>query len=67
VTLVDRNNERHVLARAQLAELRESSVSLMPEGLLEGLSPEAVMNLFAYLQADESIAARSGNSQNLTR
>jgi len=24
----------------------------MPEGLLEGLSPEGVMNLFAYLQAE---------------
>jgi putative heme-binding domain-containing protein len=52
VTLVDRNNERHVLPRAQIRELKESEVSLMPEGLLEGLSPENVMNLFAYLQAD---------------
>jgi putative membrane-bound dehydrogenase-like protein len=52
VTLVDRNNERHVVARDQLKELKASAVSLMPEGLLEALSPEQVMNLFAYLQSD---------------
>ena len=56
VTLVDRNNERHAIARAQIRELKESQVSLMPEGILEGLSPENVMNLFAYLQADAPIS-----------
>ena len=52
VTLLDRNNERHVLARAQLREFKESSVSLMPEGLLEALPAQGVMDIFAYLQAD---------------
>ena len=52
VTLLDRNNERHVLAREQLKELKESAVSLMPEGLLEAFSPQQVMDLFAYLQGD---------------
>jgi putative membrane-bound dehydrogenase-like protein len=52
VTLLDRNNERHVIPRAQLSELKESTVSLMPEGLLEGLTPDGVMDLFAYLRSD---------------
>jgi len=52
VTLLDRNNERHVLARAQIRELKESAVSLMPEGLLEALPAQSVMDLFSYLEAD---------------
>jgi putative heme-binding domain-containing protein len=56
VTLLDRNNERHLLPRAQIKELRESQVSLMPEGLLEALPPQAVMDLFAYLQGDSSLS-----------
>ena len=52
VTLLDRNNERHILPREQIRELQSSEVSLMPEGLLEALTPQQVMDLFAYLQAD---------------
>ena len=56
VTLLDRNNERHLFARERIKELRESQVSLMPEGLLEALPPQAVMDLFAYLQGDRPLA-----------
>ncbi len=56
VTLLDRNNERHMLARSQIKQLREAQVSLMPEGLLEALSPQAVMDLFAYLQGDRPVS-----------
>ena len=52
VTLRDRNNQRHVLARDQISELKESAVSLMPDGLLEALTPQQVMDLFAYVQSD---------------
>ncbi|HXU78251.1 MAG TPA: c-type cytochrome, partial [Methylomirabilota bacterium] len=52
VTLVDRNNEKHTVPRDQLRELKASSVSLMPEGLLEALTPQQVMDLFSYLQKD---------------
>jgi len=52
VTLLDRNNLRHVLARDKIKELRESQISLMPEGLLEALQPQQVMDLFSYLQSD---------------
>lgn len=52
VTLVDRNNERHVLPRERISRLRESSLSLMPDGLLEGLKPQQIMDLFSYLRSD---------------
>ena len=56
VTIRDRNNERHVLDREQIKELKESEVSLMPEGLLEVLTPQQAMDLFAYLQGDAPAA-----------
>ena len=52
MTILDRNNERHVLARDRIRELNPSSVSLMPEGLLEAMTPQQVMDLFTYLQSD---------------
>ncbi|MEO8426605.1 MAG: c-type cytochrome, partial [Verrucomicrobiota bacterium] len=51
-TILDRNNQRTVFARDQIKELTESKVSLMPEGLLEALRPEQIIDLFAYLQSD---------------
>lgn len=57
VTLLDRNNQRHVLPRERLATLRESEVSLMPDGLLEALSPQQIMDLFSYLQSDGTSTA----------
>ena len=56
VTILDRNNQRHVLARDGIKELTPSAVSLMPEGLLEALTPQQVMDLFAYLQGDGQAA-----------
>ncbi len=52
VTLVDRNNERHILPRERINRLRESSLSLMPDGLLEALKPQQIMDLFSYLQSN---------------
>jgi len=57
VTVLDRNNQRHVLARDQIKELNPSAVSLMPEGLLEALTPQQVMDLFAYLQGDGPVGS----------
>ena len=59
-TLLDRNNQRQVLARDRLASLRESQVSLMPEGLLEALQPQQLMDLFSYLQGDGPVAGNPG-------
>ncbi|MBU6401056.1 MAG: HEAT repeat domain-containing protein, partial [Verrucomicrobia bacterium] len=57
ITVLDRSNQRHVLSRDQVKELNQSSVSLMPEGLLEGLKPQEILDLFAYLQSDGPAAA----------
>ncbi len=61
VALLDRNNTRHLLPREQIQELKESSISLMPEGLLEALPPDRVMDLFAYLQAGDPISLPRAN------
>ena len=52
VTLLDAGNQRHVISREQVRELKESQTSLMPEGLLESLQPQQVMDLFSFLQKD---------------
>jgi putative membrane-bound dehydrogenase-like protein len=52
ITLVDAKNERTILARDKIEELRELPASLMPENLLKDLKPEELRDLFAYLQAD---------------
>ncbi len=41
--------ETLAVERGEIAEIRESSVSLMPEGLLEALTPEQARDLIAYL------------------
>ena len=61
VTLLDRNNQRHVLARGQIESLRESPVSLMPEGLLEAMNPQQIMDLFSFLQGDATVAGGGGS------
>ena len=51
VTLVDRTNQRHTIPRTRIKVLRESAKSLMPEGLLENLKPQQIIDLVGYLQA----------------
>lgn len=50
VTFVDAKNNRTKLPRNRIEEMRESSVSLMPEKLLDQLQPQERRDLFAYLQ-----------------
>lgn len=52
VTLLDAKNKRTVLNRADLEELRESPVSLMPEKLLDELSDQQIRDLMSWLQSD---------------
>ena len=54
VTIVDRNNQRHTLARDGIKDVHESKLSVMPEGLLEAMTPQQVMDLFSYLQSGEA-------------
>ena len=51
LTLLDAQNQRTVLARADIKDINASNISLMPEGLLEALTPQQVRDLFSYLQA----------------
>jgi putative membrane-bound dehydrogenase-like protein len=48
--------ERIVLDRADIEEMRATSASMMPEGLLEALSPEERRDLVAYLAAPAQVA-----------
>ena len=41
--------ETLTLERNELAGIRESTASLMPEGLLEALPPDQALDLIAYL------------------
>jgi putative membrane-bound dehydrogenase-like protein len=50
VTLLDAKNLRTRLSRDQIDEIAESTTSLMPEKLLEQLSPQELRDLFAFLR-----------------
>ena len=50
VTLLDAKNQKTRISRDDIEEISESSTSLMPERLLEQLSPQELRDLFAYLR-----------------
>lgn len=52
ITLLDAKNKRTVLNRSDLEQLRESTVSLMPEKLLDKLTDQQIRDLLAYVQSD---------------
>jgi putative heme-binding domain-containing protein len=54
VTLLDANNQRQRLVKSDIEELKPAENSLMPEGLLEKLSPGQLRDLFSYLQQTSS-------------
>ncbi len=49
MTLLDAKNQRTRVQRDEIEELSESDVSLMPERILEQLSPQELRDLFAFL------------------
>ena len=49
VTVLDAKNERTRIPREEIDELRESTISLMPDDILQKLTPQERRNLFAYL------------------
>lgn len=51
VTLIDATYRRMRIPRAEIAAIEESEISVMPEGILEKLTPAQLRDLFAYLQA----------------
>ena len=50
VTVLDAENKRIRLTRDEIDELHESEVSLMPEKILESLTPQQLRDLFSYLE-----------------
>jgi putative heme-binding domain-containing protein len=60
VTILDRNNQRQVFARDRVRKINESKLSLMPEGLLEAMTPQQVMDLFSYLQSEAGNGPHAG-------
>jgi len=55
VVLRGLDNQNTTLARTDLEELRVSGMSLMPEGLLDGLEAQQVRDLFAYLRSTQPL------------
>ena len=58
ITLVDSKNQRTVLKRSDLEELKESPVSLMPEKLLDDLTDQQIRDLVAYLQTENDVPSQ---------
>jgi putative heme-binding domain-containing protein len=54
ITLVDAKNQRTVLKRSDLEELKESPISLMPEKLLDDLTDQQIRDLLAYVQTENN-------------
>lgn len=52
VTLSDASGARTTVPRDAIAAMEDSGVSLMPEGLLDALSPQQLRDLFSYLEAE---------------
>jgi putative heme-binding domain-containing protein len=50
ITVLDANNQRIKLQRDEIESIEESDVSLMPERILDALTPQQLRDLFAYLQ-----------------
>jgi len=50
LTILDAKNERTRIPRADVEVLVESELSLMPEKLLDELTPQQICDLFGYLQ-----------------
>ncbi len=48
-------NETLTIARGDIATLKQSELSMMPEGLLQALPEEEVRNLIAYLRGKEQV------------
>ncbi len=52
VTLVSANNERVFVPKKQIKHLEPSRISLMPEGLEQGLDSKAMADLLEYLRTE---------------
>jgi putative heme-binding domain-containing protein len=53
MTLINADAEKVKIATPDVADVRESQVSLMPEELFKPLKPSELRDLFAFLQMDD--------------
>ncbi|HEV3303446.1 MAG TPA: PVC-type heme-binding CxxCH protein [Planctomycetaceae bacterium] len=51
ITVLDAKNQRTVIKRTDVEELRPSEISLMPENVLAPLNNQEIRDLFAYLRS----------------
>ena len=58
ITLAHADGKRSTIRREEIAEMKNSGVSLMPEGLESVLSPAAMRDLTGYLQTKPASDAR---------
>jgi len=52
IELLDANGVRQRIERSDIAAMRRADTSVMPEGLIDDLSPQEVANLLAFLATD---------------
>src|SRR5262249_1684284 len=50
ITLLDEKNERTLIAREDIEEIKPSPQSLMPEKILDPLDDQQIRDLFSYLE-----------------
>ncbi len=50
------DGQTHTLDRADIESLKPQPSSLMPEGLLDNLTPEQLCDLFAYLRSSQPLS-----------
>ena len=55
VILKDAEGKRHTIARSEIDEMVTMKRSVMPEKLLDALTPEQVRDLFAYLRSSQPL------------
>lgn len=55
LTLVDHNHRATRIQRAEISTEEESPVSVMPEGIIEKLTPQQLRDLFAHLQSGAAV------------
>lgn len=52
ITLQQAGNLRHTISRSEIAELRASALSLMPEGIEQAVSVQQMADLITYLKSE---------------
>lgn len=56
ITLRSFDGAEHTLSRAEITEIQPAGRSLMPDGLLDGLSDQELRDFFAYLRIPQPIS-----------